>query len=226
MHRETLYAARTAMKILWGDEENVHLETWVKVSQRYGRFPRALLSDSDKGARSLIKLLSNDSDPKLDHVRKSLVRYYALLYYTGIDHAILEEVLPLSPTSANLTYSLLWRTFSDLTASFPIALIRFLAFVPTFLFHIPGYIVSQIVLRALYTPGEEETEAQYRAVGGGVGIGLGVLGVMGWLWAKGFLGEGFGIKRIIGLSILVYASVYVLVQWHLMLVRGKCFYFH
>lgn len=154
------------------------------------------------------------------------MRYYSLLYYTGIDHTILEDVLPTSSISTDLNLSLLSQIFSGLATDLPLSLIRFVAFVPAFMFHIPGYISSHVVARALYTPGEEETEAQYRAVGGGLGIGLGVLVILGWLWIKGVLTNwGFlgGIKGIIGLSLLVYASVYVLVKWHLMLVEGACF---
>lgn len=153
------------------------------------------------------------------------MRYYSLLYYTGIDHTILEDVLPTSSISTNLNFSLLSQTLSDLATDLPLAFTLFIAFIPALLFHIPGYIASHVAARVLYTPGEEETEAQYRAVGGGLGIGLGVLLILGWFWIRGVLTDwGFlgGVKGIIGLSLLVYTSVYVLVKWHLMLVKGAC----
>ncbi|XP_006456196.1 hypothetical protein AGABI2DRAFT_228041 [Agaricus bisporus var. bisporus H97] len=160
----TFYAAQMAMKILWGDEENVPLETWVKIMQ------------------SLVDMFS--SDPKLDSVRKALVRYHALLYYTGIDHAILEEVLPLSPTSANLTYPLLWDTFAKIAVGFPVALAQFFAFLPAFFFHVPGYITALSAVRMLSGPGEAETKAEYGAAGGGIGIGLTVLVSLVWLMRR------------------------------------------
>lgn len=153
------------------------------------------------------------------------MRYHALLYYTGIDHAILEEVLPLSPTSANLTYPLLRDTFAKLAVGFPVASVQLFAFLPALLFHMPGYILGQFAVRMLSEPGEAETKAEYRAVGGGVGICFSVLVALGWLWIKGLLGDEFGFKKMIGLALLVYASVYVLVEWHLMFVRGTLFLF-
>lgn len=76
-------------------------------------------------------------------------------------------------------------------------------------------------MRMLSGPGEAETKAEYRAVGGGIGICFSVLVGLIWLWVKGLLGDEFGFKKMIGLALLVYASVYVLVEWHLMFVRGK-----
>src|SRR5262249_43205714 len=112
-----------------------------------------------------------------------------------MDHAILEEVLPLSPTSANLTYPLLRHTFARLAVGFPVALVQFFAFLPAFLFHLPGYIIGQVAMRMLSGPGEAETKAEYRAVGGGIGIIFSVLIALGWLWIKGLLGGEFGFKK-------------------------------
>lgn len=197
---ETLYAARTAMKILWADEAKVQMETWVKVLQ------------------SLIRHLSAEPSAKLEPARKALTRYHSLLYYTGIDHAILEEVLPISPTSANLTFSLVMDTFSNLTSGLPFALIRFAAFFPAMLFHIPGYVLSQVAVRALKTPGEEETEAQYRGLGHVLGIGLSALWLIGKFRSWGI---GFSLFGLLVLGIMVYSAMYTLVQWHLILVRGN-----
>lgn len=82
------------------------------------------------------------------------------------------------------------------------------------------------MVRALRWPGHEETEAEYRAIGGGIGIGLSIVGILAKLWRTGVLAEsGFldSVKGIFGLSVAVYASVYVLVKWHLSLVQRACF---
>ncbi|KAF9447368.1 hypothetical protein P691DRAFT_776198 [Macrolepiota fuliginosa MF-IS2] len=198
---ETLYAARTAMKILWADQENVHLETWVDVSQ------------------SLVNLLSSpEPDEKLNQVRKSLMRYYSLLYYTHVNHTTLLELVPLlfTPDSTpTLDFPAILRAFFNLALGFPLALVWFVAFFPTFLFHIPGYIVSWLLLRAFGSPREEETHAEYRAIGGGLGIGLSTISILGVLWGMGALTQ----LGLLGLSISVYTSVYILCKWHLLLIK-------
>lgn len=164
---------------------------------------------------SLIRYLSAKSD-KVDQVRKTLTRYHSLLYYTGIDHAILEQVLPITATSADLTFSLVMNVFSNLVAGLPFAFIRFAIFFPTFLFHVPGYVLSQVALKA-FDRREEEAKAQFSGVGYVVGVGLSVL----WLAGKfRNWGIGFNPLGLFALGVMVYSTTYILVQWHMILIRG------
>lgn len=73
-------------------------------------------------------------------------------------------------------------------------------------------------MRGLGSPDEEEAEAQYRGLGHVFGIALSTLWLVGRFRSWGV---GFSLFGLVGLGVMVYASVYVLVQWHLVLVRGK-----
>jgi len=83
------------------------------------------------------------------------------------------------------------------------------------LFHAPGYVLSQVVLKAL-DRGEEEAKAQFNGVGYVVGIGLSVL------WLVGKWGIGFNLFGLVALGVMVYSATYILVQWHSMFVT--CLY--
>lgn len=109
------------------------------------------------------------------------------------------------------------NTFSNLASGLPFALIRFIAFVPALLFHMPGYVASQAVVRFLGSPGEEETEAQYRGLGLVFGIGLGAIWLVGKFRSWGI---GYSLFGLVALGVMVYATMYILLQWHLVLVRG------
>ena len=201
------------MKILWTDETNVQTETWVKVSQRCVVWrPVFGYGSVVNMTYSLIRYMSAKSD-KVGQVRKILVRYYSLLYYTGIDHAILEEILPIAPTSANLTFSLVIDIFFNLLAGLPFALIRFAIFLPALLFHVPGYVLSQAAIRVLGT-GEE---AEYHSLGYVLGIVLGALWLVGKFRSWGI---GFSLLGLVALGVMVYSAAYILVQWHSILIRG------
>ena len=203
------------MKILWTDETNVQTETWVKVSQRCVVWrPVFGYGSVINMTYSLIRYMSAKSD-KVGQVRKILVRYYSLLYYTGIDHAILEEILPIAPTSANLTFSLVIDIFFNLLAGLPYALIRFAIFLPALLFHVPGYVLSQAAIRVLGTG--EEAEAQYHSLGYVLGIVLGALWLVGKFRSWGI---GFSLLGLVALGVMVYSATYILVQWHSILIRG------
>lgn len=167
------------------------------------------------GPYSLIRYLSVKSD-KVNQVRKTLTRYHSLLYYTGIDHAILEQVLPITVTSPDLTFPLVMNVFSNLLAGLPFAFIRFAIFFPAFLFHVPGYVLSHVAFKALDRR-EEEGKAQFSGVGYIIGIGLSVFWLTGNLHSWGI---GFNFFGLIALGVMVYSTTYILIQWHLILIRG------
>jgi glycerol-3-phosphate O-acyltransferase / dihydroxyacetone phosphate acyltransferase len=132
----------------------------------------------------------NLSQPQA-HAKACLIKYSALLHYTGIDHPSLATLYP-PPTLASTTSK------PDPLPSTKVAFLVFLTqlltttlhpraifFLPPLLVHIPAYVLGRLSVRLLATPGEEEGEAQFKAVFGGLGMGLsytGVsLGLMTWL---------------------------------------------
>ncbi|KAH9923533.1 uncharacterized protein B0H18DRAFT_1120386 [Fomitopsis serialis] len=161
---DTLYVARMARDMLWDDERNIAVSQFTDVSQ------------------ALIDLFSTlNPPPSLPRARRSLLNYYSLLHYSNISHAHLSALLP-SPHHAlptcPRTISLLVRQCFN-TALHP----RLLLFFPPFLLHLPAYALAGIAERALASPRNEETHAQYKAIFGMVGAGA-VYGVLGCLLAR------------------------------------------
>jgi len=125
------------------------MKYWIEISQR------------------LVQMFVED---QLVQVKKVLTKYYALLHYTGIKHAILLALLPIStesildvpppnsdPASAILVQPTL-LTLSSLPLS-PICLILFLS---------PCYYTSHtgpMLSKCLATPGDQEAYVQFKAVG-------------------------------------------------------------
>uniref|UniRef100_A0A8H7XV31 Phospholipid/glycerol acyltransferase domain-containing protein n=1 Tax=Psilocybe cubensis TaxID=181762 RepID=A0A8H7XV31_PSICU len=230
---DTLCAVSMARSILWEDERNVPLNAWVEVSQR------------------LIKMfdLPPDCPPSevesVRELKKALTKYYALLHYSGIKHSILSSLLPLSSSSSLLDVppphalplqGILLRPTLSILKSLPLSLIRLVLFIPPLLLHFPGYITGKLSQR-LATKGEEESPAQFKAIGGGVGIGANIALSLGVLWKQNKLGTlsallGLGdwtqddgriayLKRLLGVVGTVYCSVLVLVRWHKLLVNAN-----
>lgn len=166
-----------------------------------------------------------------DDLKRALTKYHALLHYADIKHPVLLSLLP------NDSSSLIAQPTISILSSFPLALIRFVLFIPPLLLHLPGYIMGSLLAKCLATPGEEESPAQFKSVGGGLGIGMNLAAALGILWKKNKLGTlsallGLGtwsedetristFKRVFGLVGTIYVSVLVLVKWHKLLVGGK-----
>jgi glycerol-3-phosphate O-acyltransferase/dihydroxyacetone phosphate acyltransferase len=100
--------------------------------------------------------------------------------------------------------------------------------------HLPAYLTGSLSGRYLSAKDEDETRAQFKAVGGGVGLGTSVGFMMwvlrrtGWLyWGLGLLdpavGVLAGVMRILGVLGGIYSSFCVLVKWHNLLVAGASF---
>ncbi|KAK0440329.1 hypothetical protein EV421DRAFT_1962302 [Armillaria borealis] len=158
---ETLFAAQTARAILWGDDKNVDLKNWRVVSQ------------------TLVDLLSYHptAEPPPEPIRlakASLVKYFSLLQYTGLSHAMLESVIPSTSHIPSLLPSL------KTVLLFPVA-------IPAMLFHVPACITAELTLKMFARVDEWEGFAQYRSVGGGIGAGIGVAAM--YRWASHFLGD-------------------------------------
>ena len=183
----------------------------------------------------------------IEHLKAALKKYYALLHYTGIKHSVLTSLLPIEPPASSLedsshtpsSSSLLVQPTLSIVSSLPSSLIRLILFILPLLLHLPGYITGHLAAKFFAVPGEEETYAQFKAVGGGLGIGANLAMIFGYLWKTTRLGrldsfilpgwdddEGLFplLKRLIGLAGAIYCSVIVLVKWHKLLVKGEICY--
>ena len=177
------------------------------------------------------------------HLKAALVKYYALLYYTGIKHGILASLLPIRPPAPSLQdsppshphSSLLAQSTLSILFSLPSSLIRLILFMPPLYLHLPGYITGHLAAKLFAVPREEESYAQFKAIGGGIGIGANLAVILGILWKTTWLGrlvslvlpdsdyEGLPLlKRVIGLVGTAYCSVIVLAKWHKLLVKCEC----
>ncbi|ESK94754.1 glycerol-3-phosphate o-acyltransferase [Moniliophthora roreri MCA 2997] len=168
---ETFYGAQTARDILWGEESNIPLTSWVAVSQTLIRLFTKSPDESPAISESLLR------------AKLALTRYYSLLHFTSLTHPLAETMLPL-PFSIKSSSPYPPRTYHIRTLarrvltpgvllSLPLNIVAFILFLPAFITHIPAYIASHVLVRALAVPGEEEGIAQYAAVGAGLGFGAG-----------------------------------------------------
>lgn len=189
---DTLCAVRSARHFLWTDERNIKLADWVGVSQR------------------LVTIFDNTLSPTT-HLKSALTKYFALLHFTGIKHSILASLSPSSSSSSPPSHPLVQPTISLLT-SLPVALIRLALFLPPLLFFTPGYILGRLSARWLASTEEEETQAQFKAVGGGLGVMTTFALVLGFVnrwdvWSSTLSGW---VKVLLG--------VVGMVKWHNVLV--------
>ncbi|KAG7440745.1 uncharacterized protein BT62DRAFT_1012338 [Guyanagaster necrorhizus] len=196
---ETLFAAQTARAILWGDDENVDLKNWTVVSQM------------------LVDFLSchPTAEPPPEPIRLakvSLVQYFSLLHYTGLTHATLENVISSTSYIPSLLPSL------KTVLLFPIA-------IPAILLHVPACIMAELSLKLFANVDECEGFAQYRSVGGGIGVGIGVTAV--YRWASHFLRDrDFGVPAFewtkhvvtrrakVGKVLSFLAFSWVMIKWY------------
>jgi glycerol-3-phosphate O-acyltransferase/dihydroxyacetone phosphate acyltransferase len=137
--------------------------------------------------------------------KASLIKYAGFLHYTGINHSSLAALYPTTPKSAPVSLpSTKTAFFVFLTQLFTTLLHpRAILFLPPLLAHIPAYLLGRLSVRLLATRGEEEGVAQFKAVFGGLGMGLSYtgisLGLLTWLsrLTEGTLGlRSPGVPRI------------------------------
>ncbi|KAG6884756.1 hypothetical protein C0993_008495, partial [Termitomyces sp. T159_Od127] len=209
---DTLYAAQMARDIIYEDPANIPLKDWLSVSQ------------------SLVDVFttSSSSPASLDAAKTALVTYYSLLYYTGISHSSLTSLLPINPRPPFIR---LIRSAMHV----PLAFFSFVVFLPPMLLHVPAYIIGNLAARLLANPGGIESEAQFKVIFGGFGLGIGLGAVLGVLrkyvglqpmWKlitqnnakEGLIGN---FKRIMTTLGIAYASIYLLIRWHNALVYGN-----
>lgn len=174
---------------------------------------------------------------------KSLITYYSLSHYTGISHATLASLYPgerSPPTPTRALTVFLQQVVKTMLHP------RFLFFFPTFLVHLPAYLFGHLAGRYLANHKEEETQAQFKAIFGGLGFGL-ASGFVGkkladllllsnlrrvvhdsWLpnlasWSAGIheIDPITGWKRALGTLAVMLGTTKMLYKWHSALVAGS-----
>lgn len=101
------------------------------------------------------------------------------------------------------------------------------------LFHVPAYLTGALAGKFLAPGGEEEAKAQFKAIGGGVGLGfsvglvLGLLKKMRWLdWSWGLVDREDGpivkVKWLCAMFFGAYSSFHLLIKWHNIMVYSTC----
>lgn len=204
---------------------------------RKGRCTDAQTLSHSNCSRRLVRVFDEPEEPG-QHLKAALTKYYALLHYARIRHSVLLELLPLSTASALdvppphsvPSISLLVRPTLTLLKGLPLSLIQFVLFTPPLLLHLPGYITGPLTKRCFALPDEEEAAAQFKAIGGGLGIGANVALTLGVLWKRnkigtlaallGFTEDDDVIKKALGLVGGVYLGIVLLVRWHRLLIKG------
>ncbi|KAJ6531772.1 hypothetical protein B0H19DRAFT_455598 [Mycena capillaripes] len=198
---ETLYAAQMTRDILWGNERNVKLKDWVVVGQ------------------TLVKTFSPSSsfeDPELANVKRALTKYFSLLHYTDLTHAQLEQLVKSYDTAPSLSFIFRFILIALHTLLNP----SFLLFIPPFISHIPAYLFAALGSKYLAPPGEEESQAQFKVVLGGVGAGLGAGMSSYWITR---LAKAFDVRLGgIGNKLFLWGfTAWILMKWHWALVDGN-----
>ncbi|TFL03794.1 hypothetical protein BDV98DRAFT_525392 [Pterulicium gracile] len=197
---ETLHASRIARDMLWGSPDNIPLEHFTRVSQT--------MVDAFSAESS--------SSTSLHRAIAPLIKYLALLQYTSITHDSLSVALPLrisaarssADVSSNLSrfaaIRILVRTIC-MTVLHPHTLLS----LPALIAHLPAFILSPLSVKLFSTLGEEETLAEFKAIFGGVGVGIGS-GLLGWgaqrLIARGHLIDFLRLHLTFGVEQLAVVS--------------------
>ncbi|KAL6303761.1 hypothetical protein BKA93DRAFT_786646 [Sparassis latifolia] len=186
---DTLHTAAIVRNILWGDSDRIPAQYFVAVSQ------------------TLIDLFSiPNSSVSFVQAKRALLAYHALLTHTRISHASLPPIS--ASRSRALPYLSIFTQLAKVVVHLCISL-------PAFLPHLPAYTLGRIFARLFATPDAQETRAQYLAVGGILGAGLGYAGI-GLAIAKihaRIMGERSGVGLGTWLACFWTAKV-VLGIWH------------
>lgn len=171
----------------------------------------------------LVKLFSPSSsseDAELASVKRALTKYFSLLHYTNITNAHLAFLVPDSTTLPSRSFILRRFIFTLLrTLLNP----SFLLFIPPFVAHIPAYLFAGLGSKYLAPPGEEESQAQFKVILGGLGAGLGA-GMSGY-WAtrlaKAFNTQLFHDGGLRSKLLMWSLTTWILIKWHGLLVHSK-----
>lgn len=158
-------------------------------------------------------------------LRTSLVKYSALLHYTKLSHGTLEYLYSHKSQTPYRFMALPWHLFQSIL------------FIPPLFSYAPSYLLSYLSGKYIAQKGEEEGQAQYKAVIGGVGLGVHwailskLFGGRALDWsvniAKKWAHESVAgvLERVrdggrTGKLVLLFGLGYLMVKWHNLLVKG------
>jgi glycerol-3-phosphate O-acyltransferase/dihydroxyacetone phosphate acyltransferase len=173
--------------------------------------------------RRLVKLFSpsaSSEDTELVMVKLALTKYFSLLHYTNITHAEVEQLLKGNSTLPSRFFIFRFILLALRTLLNP----SFLLFIPSFIAHIPAYLFAGLGSKYLAPAGEEESQAQFKVILGGIGAGLGA--GMSSYWVTR-LAKAFDTTRLLkdgGMRSKVFLwalTAWMFMKWHWTLVDGK-----
>lgn len=176
-------------------------------------------------------------DPELCETKASLNQYLALQYHTGVTHA---DIAYLYPETRTLTLSdALFVLVLQLckTMLHP----RALLFLPVLIIHVPAYLTAWLGVRLFAVADEEESQAQFKAIFGGLGMGAayGALVPPGirlvarmcgsvrtvlterYTWRVATFCEEGLVTRLVGTLLVAVGISRLLWRWHDGLVGGR-----
>ena len=194
-----------------------------RLGARFASVSRNLLlvaRSADFTDRLIHILLSDVSrEGQLESVKSALTRYYALLHYTGIDHATLEAVLPRNTSRTPLT-SLL-RPSVYMPYFLLLKAIHLILFAPVLTIYGPAYLVGWI--GGCFAPRDEECQAEFKGVFGGLGLGSAFALIAQLVWRKEerYISSPLATNRALVALAIGYASFVVTIKWHNVLVSCK-----
>lgn len=153
-------------------------------------------------------------------VKLALTKYFSLLHYTNITHTEVEQLLKGYNTLPSRFFIFRFILLALRTLLNP----SFLLFIPSFITHIPAYLFAGLGSKYLAPAGEEESQAQFKVILGGIGAGLGAGMSSYWITR---LAKAFDTTRILkdgGMRSKVFLwalTAWMLMKWHWTLVDGK-----
>ncbi|KAJ7158776.1 glycerol-3-phosphate-1-acyltransferase [Mycena filopes] len=201
---ETLYAAQMTRNILWGDERNVELKDWLVVNQTLVR---------------LFTPSSPEQDSELVNVKRALTKYFSLLHYTNLTHAEVDQLIHGYGSFPAQSFIVRFVFIALRTLLNP----SFLLFIPAFISHLPAYLLAGLGSKYLAPPGEEESQAQFKVILGGIGAGLGAGLSSYWITKLGnALRPQLFNGSVMRSKLLLWAlTAWVLNKWHWALVDSN-----
>ncbi|KAH8110195.1 hypothetical protein DFH11DRAFT_1514696 [Phellopilus nigrolimitatus] len=195
----TLYATQAAQDILRHNDREILLGMFVGVSQ------------------ALIEVFKQPSPSRaLRELKSSLLRYHALQYHTGLDHASLAHI-PLSfssSTAQSECQSLPLSSTLALLAHLPSAIAPLSLSLPAHLAHAPGYALGTFSSR-LFAAKEEEARSQFKAIFGGLGCAVGTFaaGLGAWRMLTGMLLTRTLLKCVVPLAVSAIGKEGAVEDW-------------
>jgi glycerol-3-phosphate O-acyltransferase/dihydroxyacetone phosphate acyltransferase len=179
---------------------------------------RAMVSSSPFSQRisltsvcRFIKLFSSPLTaevPERASLKRALTKYFSLLQYSNITHAQLNDLSIHERPGPLFIFRFIFIALRTLLNP------SFLLFIPPFIAHMPAYLFAWLGSR-LAPPGEEESQAQFKTILGGLGAGLGAGTSSFWITKL------MNPTTVRSKLVLWAVTTWFLMKWHWVLVDGK-----